>query len=127
MSQVQVQQAVSGFNTTLVIGGPCVVRVHEAHDAALTHTKHRYFISVDFKFRQNDALNIGNAGYFGVSKAEATREANDLAKKISVAYNALESAKAQALNWDTFTNRHTQRIQEEAFNKIVGRYTAEFI
>lgn len=127
MTTQDIQQAVSGFKTVDVIGGPYVVRVHEALDAALAHTASRYFISVDFKFRQNDALNIGNPGYYGARKAEATREANKLAYDIRIAHSTAEAAKEQALKWDTFTNRYTARIQAERLAKIVGRYSAEFV
>ena len=60
MKTNDIQQAVSGFTTTAVIGGPLVVRVHKANDVIYAaSSRHGFFISVDFKFRQNDALYIG--------------------------------------------------------------------
>ncbi len=38
---------------------------------------------MDFKFKQIDALNIGNGGYEGLSKTEATRAGKELAAKIA--------------------------------------------
>lgn len=125
MKTDNLQQAVSGFNTVVVIGGPCVVRVHEALDCSYVHTPHRYFLSVDFRFRQCDALNIGNPGWLGVTKSEATREANALAKRIAVAHTAFSAAKEQLTRLDTPDNRYTLKLQAGAFDKIVGRYTSE--
>jgi hypothetical protein len=127
MTTNDIQQAVSGFKTVDVIGGPCIVRIHEARDCALSHTPHRYFISVDFRFRQNDAMNIGNLGYYGVTKSEATRAAKSLAAEIYTAHKAMEAANDLALKWDDFTNRYTAKIQTERFNKIVAKYNAEFV
>jgi hypothetical protein len=125
MTTSNIQQAISGFTTVEVIGGPCIVRIHEARDAALCHTKHRYFLSVDFKFRECDALNIGKPGWYGQTKAEAAREAKQLAARIFSTWNAMNSANEHALQWDTFTNRHTAKLQTERFDKVVGRYCAE--
>ena len=125
MNASNIQQAVSGFRTHDVFCG--LVRVHEALDAGMEHTPHRYLISVDFKFREFDALNVGKLGWLGMTKSEATREAKTLANRLAVAIKALDAAKKQALNWDTFTNRYTVKMQEQTYNKIAGRYTAEFI
>ena len=122
---LDIQQALPGFNTTLIIGGPLVVRVHEALDASLSITKHRYFITVDFKFRNSDALNIGKPGWLGMSKSECTREANALASRIAVAYRVMESSKEAALNQDTFDRRYTAKLQAESFKKLVDKYCAE--
>jgi hypothetical protein len=122
-----IQQCVSGFKTVAVIGGPMIVRVHESQDVILQHTKHRYFISVDFKFRELDALNIGKSGWLGCTKSEATREANQLAAKIMSCRTALDSAREHALNHDTFTNRYTVKMQQDRWDKVVGRYCAEFV
>ncbi len=122
-----IQQAVSGFNTVAVIPGCCVVRVHEALDAIFEGCKHRYFISVDFKFRPLVALNIGKPGLYGVTKSEATREANQLASAIAIARNTLDSAKAHCAQSDTVTNRITVKRQSDRFDKLVSRYSAELL
>ena len=127
MNEKDIQQALAGFKTIEVIGGPCVVRVHEALDTVYVGTAHRYFISVDFRFKNSDACNIGTPGWLGCTKTEALREARVLATKIASARTALDSAKEQALNWDTFTNHYTVKLQQDAFEKIIGRYCAEFI
>lgn len=127
MTTNDIQQAVAGFKTVAVIGGPCVVRVHEALDVAYTGQKSRYFISVDFKFRQSDALNMGTPGWLGCTKSEATRQANQLAASIVAARTALDAATEQALRSDTFTNRYTAKLQSDRFDKIISRYCAEFI
>ena len=127
MTTKDIQQAVSGFRTVDVIGGPCTVRVHEALDVGYSNTPHRYFVSVDFKFRKLDALNVGNLGWYGSTRAEANREAERLALNIYTAHAALEAAKKLAEESDTVTNRTTVRIQLERFGKIVSRYNAEFV
>ena len=128
MTTNDIQQAVSGFKTTAVIGGPLVVRVHKANDVIYAESnRHGFFISVDFKFRQNDALYIGTPGWEGLSKTEATREANALAAKIASYYNTMKSAEESALRWDTSTNRYTAKVQADRFSNLVGKYTAEFV
>lgn len=126
MKASDLQQALSGFKTVAVISGPLTVRVHEALDVILAHTKHRYFISVDFKFRQSDALNIGKSGWLGRSKSEATKDANLLAHNLSVCYNTMKAAEQSALNHDTFTNRYTVKVQTERFDKLASKYCCEF-
>jgi hypothetical protein len=122
-----IQQCLAGFKTVAVIGGPLIVRVHKALDVIYAESsKHGYFISVDFKFKRNDALYIGQPGYEGLSKTEATREANLLSKRIADCHRAMTGAKELALNWDTVTNRITASRQEERFNAVVGKYGAEF-
>lgn len=127
MTTNDIQQAVSGFKTVGIVPGAMVVRVHEALDAGYGVTPHRYFISVDFKFRESDAMNVGQPGWLGCTKAEATREANALAAKINTCRTALDAAKELAAKWDTFTNRYTVKMQEQTWDKIVGRYCAEFV
>ena len=127
MTTNDIQQAVSGFKTVGIVPGAMVVRVHEALDAGYAHTPHRYFISVDFKFRKSDALNVGSIGALGCTKAEATREANALAARINTCRTALDTAKELAAKWDTFTNRYTVKMQEQTWDKIIGRYCAEFV
>lgn len=127
MTTNNIQQCLIGFSTVEVIGGPHVVRVHEALDASYQHEKYRYFLSVDFKFRQLDAINIGKSGWLGCTKSEATRDAKALAAKIMSVTTALNAAKEQALQRDTATNRHTQLLQQQAMDRIIGRYCAEFI
>lgn len=128
MKSSDLQQCLSGFETVNVIGGPLTVRVHKALDAAYADSnKHGFFISVDFKFRRNDALYIGQPGYEGLSKTEATREANQLAVKIASYHITMRSAQEAAFNLDTFTNRFTAKVQEDRFNKLVEKYNAEFV
>jgi hypothetical protein len=123
----ELQQCLSGFKTVAVIGGPLIVRVHEALDAGYEGTPDRYFISVDFKFRASDALNIGQIGWFGCRKTEATREANALAKSIASCHSVMLSAVARAESDGSPTARTTARIQSERFEKVIAKYTAEFI
>ena len=120
------QQAISGFKTVAIIGCACgPVQILEALDTGYSVTKHRYFIAVNFKFRKSDALNIGKPGWLGCTKSEATREAHALAARLNIAAKTLEGAKAAALNWDTFTNRFTVKMQQENLDKILNRYSAE--
>lgn len=127
MNPSNIQQCLSGFKTTAVLAGPYTVMVHEALDSILGITKHRYFISVDFKFKTNDALYIGTPGWLGVSKSEATKEAKQLCAKLTEAAQTAKAADEHALEWDTFTNRYTAKLQNERLQKLVGKYTAEFI
>lgn len=127
MNQNDIQQAVSGFKTVAIMPGAMVVRVHEAMDAGYSSTPHRYFISVDFKFRKSDAINVGMIGALGCTKSEATRDANKLADRINACRAALDAAKALAATADTSTNRTTVKMQEQTFDKVVGRYCAEFV
>jgi hypothetical protein len=123
----EIQQLVGGFRTVSIYPGRCTVRVHEALDASYRGQASRYFISVELKFREHDALNVGKLGKLGCTKSEANREARELASRIASAWTALEAAREQALRWDTFTNRFTQKLQQEAFDKLVGRYCAGFV
>lgn len=113
-----------GFKTVHIADAPMQVAVHEAMDVLYQKTPHRYFITVDFKFKSSDALNIGKLGWFGCTKSEAVKEANILANAICSAAQTLNSAKEYALNNDTFTNRYTVKMQEERLNKLVGKYNA---
>jgi hypothetical protein len=125
-SPADIQQCLPSFNTVQVVAGPLVVRVHKAKDVIYADSnRHGFFISVDFKFRQLDAENIGNPGWEGFSKTEATREANRLAAAIAQTHATMTSAHEQALNWDTSTNRITERRQADRFNAVAGRYVAE--
>ena len=72
-------------------------------------------------------MNIGKGGWEGLSKTEATREANALAAKISSYYNTMKAAEELALNWDTSTNRITVKVQTDRFNSLVEKYSAEFV
>jgi len=128
MKTSDIQQAVGGFETVAVIGGPLVVRIHKALDVVYADSRsHGFFISIDFKFRRNDALHIGTPGWEGLSKTESTREANALANQIHIRYKTLQAAKEQALNSDTFTNRYTVKVQEDNFNKLIGKFDSEFV
>jgi hypothetical protein len=122
-----IQQLISGFRTVSIFPGPCIVRVHEAMDVSMSRTPHRYVLSVDLKFRERDALYSGTLGWYGCTKAEANREASRLAAKIATARRALDAAKEMALKWDTSTNRYTQKVQQEAFDKLIRNYSAEFV
>ena len=127
MKTSDIQQCMSGFKTTAVIGGSYAVRVHEALDSIYEITKYRYFISVDFKFTERDALNVGKPGHLGLGKSEATKEANQLAQSIAVAVRVAKLSDEVALNYDTFTNRYTAKLQNERLQKLVGKYCAEFV
>lgn len=127
MKTADLQQCLSGFKTVAIIGGPMIVRVHEALDVLAQTSKHRYLISVDFKFRQFDALHVGELGWLGMTKTEATRDANHLAQRINTASSVLDSAREHVKREDTLTTRITLRRQEERFNGIISKYTAEFV
>ena len=103
------------------------VRVHEALDASYVGESSRYFISVDLKFREHEALNFGKIGCYGMRKAEATKEANHLSRKLTAACAALNAAEELALNSDTFTNRYTVKLQKDRLNKLVGKYNSELV
>jgi hypothetical protein len=127
MNAADLQQLVTGFKTVAVIGAPLMIRIHEALDSVYEGDASRYFISVDLKFRRNDALHIGTPGYSGLTKAEATRKANQLSSDLMSAHRSLEAAKSNPRNVCAATNAITIRRQEERFNKIAGQYTAEFV
>lgn len=125
MKANDLQQCLNGFRTVYVADGPLPVHVHEALDKMYVGTKHRYFITLDLKFRQSDALNIGKLGWLGQTKAEAIREANELAHKLYVANMAAHAATEFAALHDTPTNRHTARIQADKWYRLTTRYNAE--
>lgn len=123
MKAIVIQQALAGFNTVSVHGAPMIVRVHEALDSCLTGLKYRYFVSVDFKFKEIDALHIGNPGHWGMTRAEAEKCARELAAKIVVFCGIVNRL-------ETSTEKHaamTLKIQKASLEKIVGRYKAEFV
>ena len=123
-----IQQALRNFKTTLVVGGPLTVRVHKALDTIYAGSnRHGYFISVDFKFTESNALNVGKPGYEGLSKTEATRAANALAKDIASHHAVMLRAEEHAKQNDTQNARITAALQAERFDRLVKRYTAEFI
>ena len=90
-------------------------------------TPHRYFLSVDFKFKPYQILNIGTLGLLGTTKSEATREARSLAQRIHTAKTALDAATSLASAQDTATNRTTVKVQAATFDRIVSKYSAEVI
>lgn len=124
MRAIDYQQVHDGFVVVHIASGPLPVRVVESKDQALGHTKHRYFLTVDEKFRQCDALNMGQPGWYGQTKGEAIKEANILASKIAVAVQSLKGAEEHALNWDTSTNRFTVEMQRRNLAKLIGRYSS---
>lgn len=101
--------------------GPCTVRVHEAHDERLVGEKSRYFLSVDLKFRPQDALR--DFGWYGYTKAEATRAANTLVAKIAAQVKAVVAAESSTLKGaDILVKR-----QRATLRATLDRYSAEFI
>ena len=127
MKPFEIQQLVPGMTTLEVIGGPMVVRVHKANDAYYQQSRFGHFISVDLKFTRSDAMNIGNPGWDGMTKGEATREARQLAEKIAVRCKAVAGAEKLALDYDTLTNRYTIKVQRDALGRLVGKYNSEFV
>jgi hypothetical protein len=123
MNVKDIQQAMQCSKTVHIACGPMTVRVHEALDASLTYTKHRYYLSVDFKMRPFDALNMGELGWLGMTKSEATREANDLAAKIHVTVGAIKVAQVSTMNGAAITLKR----QEERLEQLVGKYSAEIV
>ena len=115
------QQIFSSIKTVSVHPGPMMVRVHESKDVQSAYTPHRYFISVDLKFKVRDALR--EDFWQGCTKAEATREAKELARRISVTVEAIKTTKASSMNGkDLLIQRHENRLQ-----RLTAAYTAEII
>jgi len=101
--------------------GPCTVRVHETLTAEKKGEASRYFLSVDLKFRPQDALQ--DFGWYGMTKAEATRAANALTAKIASQVGAVEAAESSTRpGADLLVKR-----QRAALRAILDRYTAEFL
>ena len=101
--------------------GAMVVRVHECRDAYYHDSAHRYYLSVDLKFRAMDALR--DFGWCGYTKSEATVRATELAAKITVAVQAVNAAKAGDLRGkDILVQR-----QEARLANLVARYEAEVV
>ena len=71
MKPSDIQQLVPGFRTINVLVGPCIVRIHEALDVVYTGNKHRYFLSVDLKFKAHQAANVGKPGLHGCSASKS--------------------------------------------------------
>lgn len=102
-------------------GGPVAVRVHEAQDAHIQHSPHRYYISVDLKMREIDGLR--GDFWSGCTKAEATREAARLAKEIHVCVAALRATEdAEISGKALLIERHNARLQS-----LVGKYHCEVV
>lgn len=103
-------------------GGPFVVRVHESLEQCVKGTPHRYYLSVNLKFRPIDALR--DFGWSGCTKAEATKDAKALGAKLAAQHNAAVAAKAA-------TGMVGQKIlverQEKALANSLARYSAEII
>ena len=101
--------------------GAMVVRVHECRDADYCGSANRYYLSVDLKFKTFDALR--DFGWVGYTKSEATRAANELANKITVAVQAVNAAKACDMRGkDILVQR-----QEARLANLVARYEAEVV
>lgn len=104
------------------------VRVHKALDVIYSDSSaYGFFITVDLKFRESDALYIGKPGWDGMSKTEATRTAKKLAADIHAAVEVVNSAKAHAAQYPTTDRKITLKLQEERLSKLVGKYKAEFV
>jgi hypothetical protein len=125
MKASDIQQCVSGFKTVGIYSGPFTVRVHECQDALALHSPHRYCISVNFKFREFDALNSGNLGWYGVTKSEATRDAKALCEKLTALAEIVNRAEAKAGNGPN--ERITFERQNARLQSLLSKYTAEFI
>lgn len=101
-----------------IIPGPKTVRVHESLDMEHKGEAARYFLSVDMKFTETDALR--DWAWYGYKKAEATRYAKKLAEEIFRNFKRLESSHA----WGDKT---AIALAEEANRKTVRRYVAEVV
>jgi len=101
--------------------GPLTIRVHESLESQMQGEKSRYYLSVDLKFRPMDALR--EFGWYGCTKAEATRAANALTAKIASQVGAVEAAESSTRpGADLLVTR-----QRAALRAILDRYTAEFL
>lgn len=98
--------------------GPHWVRIHESLESHFTTEPSRYFLSVDLKFRTHDALR--EIGWYGMTKAEATKEAAGLADSISKTIQAIEATeKTKIKGWEYLLQRHEQRL-----SRLLSRYAA---
>ena len=110
-----------GSRIVSIYPGPMIVRVHECRDAEHCCSASRYYLSVDLRFRELDAFR--DFGWCGYTKAEATRSANELAQKITVAVLAVNAAEAGNLRGKEIL---VQR-QRERLNNLVAKYQAEVL
>lgn len=113
------QQIVTdGSRIVSIHAGPMVVRVHESRDADNCWGANRYYLSVDLKFWEFDAMKP--FGWLGCTKAEATRDANELAAKIAQLVNSIEATKASSFpGKDILLARH-----EATLKRITDKYQA---
>lgn len=115
------QIATDGSRIVSIHPGPFVVRVHEARDFNAAHTPSRYYLSVDLKFRASDALR--EEYWFGMTKAEATREANALVAKLTSAVAAVNAAETATMpGKDILVQRQKARLAS-----LVAKYEAEVV
>ena len=101
--------------------GPLTIRVHESLESQMQGEKSRYYLSVDLKFRPMDALR--EFGWYGCTKAEATREANQLGAKVAQAFRLLDMAKESTMAGKA----QLVAIRERDLAKILNRYSAEIL
>jgi len=102
-------------------GGPFVIRVHESLEAQMKGEASRYYISVDLKFRPMDALS--EFGWYGCTKSEVTRAANQLGEKLWQAVRLLDLAKESTMAGKA----QLVAIREKDLAKILNRYSAEIL
>lgn len=81
----------------------------------------RYYLSVDLKFRPMDALR--EFGWYGCTKSEATRAANQLGEKLWQAVRLLDLAKESTMAGKA----QLVAIRERDLAKILNRYSAEIL
>jgi hypothetical protein len=101
-------------------GGKHIVRVHEVLDQEYRARMYRFAISVDLKFWKYDALR--DAGWLGLTRAEATNNAKDLVVIIASIVRALEACdKSPDMKGIEYTKqRHTERL-----DRILKKYSCE--
>jgi len=101
-------------------GGKHIVRVHEVLDQEYRKSMYRYAISIDLKFKQMDALR--NAGWLGLTLAEATNDVKDLTGIIASITRALEACDKSP---DMKGIEYTKQLHNERLDRILKKYSCE--
>lgn len=115
------QGSPDGSRIVSIHPGAFVVRVHEARDWPFCDSSNRYYISVDLRFRESDALRRDY--WIGYAKSEATKLANGLSHKLTVLRDAIDATEAGTLRGkEILLARHNA-----AMRLILGRYSAEIV
>lgn len=98
--------------------GKHIVRVHEVQDQEYRKSMYRYAISVDLKFWKYDALR--EAGWLGLTRAEATNSSKDLNTIITSIVRALEACDK---NPEMKGIKYTKQLHNERLDRILQKYS----